>query len=140
MLEVLALKDEYWRQIAFKICKNKYLADDIVNDMYIKLANNEKAINDFYVIIVIRNLFIDSTKQRKELSIDETIIKEVNSNYEIDDNELELIEGLKWWERELLELSFDHSLRDLGDKLNINYAFIHRTIKRIRNGTTNKSK
>lgn len=140
MLEELAKKDTYWRQIAFNICKDRYLADDLVNDMYLKLADNEKANSDWYVIIVIRNLFIDSTKQKKELSIDEVTTKESNSYFEIDDNELELIEGLKWWERELLELSFDHSLRELGDKLNINYAFIHRTIKRIRNAETKKTK
>ena len=140
MLEVLAKKDAYWRKIAFNICKDKYLADDLVNDMYLKLATNEKAISDWYVVIVIRNLFIDSTKKKKETSIDDLTTKEVNNNYEIDDNELQLIQGLKWWERELLELSFDHSLRELGEKLNINYAFIHRTIKRIRNAETKKTK
>lgn len=138
MLEELSKKDEYWRQIAFKICKDKYLADDLVNEMYLKLYNNEKASIDWYVIIVIRNLFIDFTKQRIEISLDEITTKEINNTFEIDDNELELIKGLKWWERELLELSFDHSLRELGEKLNINYAFIHRTIKRIRNAEKKK--
>ncbi len=138
MLELLAKKDNYWRQIAYKICKDKYLADDIVNDMYLKLANNEKAKNDFYVVIVIRNLFIDTTKERKYITIDENFTKEVNTSYELDDNELQLIDSLEWWERDLIELSHDYSLRELGKKLNINYAFIHRTIKRVRNGTTKK--
>jgi len=138
VLELLAKKDNYWRQIAYKICKDKYLADDIVNDMYLKLADNEKAKNDFYVVIVIRNLFIDTTKERKYITIDENFTKEVNNNYELDDNELQLIDSLEWWERDLIELSHDYSLRELGKKLNINYAFIHRTIKRVRNGTTKK--
>ena len=138
MLELLAQKDNYWRQISYKICKDKYLADDIVNDMYLKLANNEKAKNDFYVVIVIRNLFIDTTKERKYITIDENFTKEVNSNYELDDNELQLIDSLEWWERDLIELSHDYSLRELGKKLNINYAFIHRTIKRVRNGEKKK--
>ena len=138
MLEVLSKKDDYWRKIALKICKDKYLADDLVNDMYLKLYNNEKANSDWYVIIVIRNLFLDSLKQRREISIDEVTVKETHNHFEIDDNELELIKGLKWWERELLELSYDHSLRELGEKLNINYAFIYRTIKRVRNGEKKK--
>jgi len=138
VLELLAKKDNYWRQIAYKICKDKYLADDIVNDMYLKLADNEKAKNDFYVVIVIRNLFIDTTKERKYITIDENFTKEVSTNYELDDNELQLIDSLEWWERDLIELSHDYSLRELGKKLNINYAFIHRTIKRVRNGTTKK--
>jgi len=138
VLEVLSKKDDYWRKIALKICKDKYLADDLVNDMYLKLYNNEKANSDWYVIIVIRNLFLDSLKQRREISIDEVTVKETHNHFEIDDNELELIKGLKWWERELLELSYDHSLRELGEKLNINYAFIYRTIKRVRNGEKKK--
>lgn len=138
MLEVLSKKDDYWRKIALKICKDKYLADDLVNDMYLKLYDNEKANSDWYVIIVIRNLFLDSLKQKREISIDEVTIKETHNHFEIDDNELELIKGLKWWERELLELSYDHSLRELGEKLNINYAFIYRTIKRVRNGEKKK--
>ncbi len=138
MLEVLSKKDDYWRKIALKICKDKYLADDLVNDMYLKLYNNEKANSDWYVIIVIRNLFLDSLKQKREISIDEVTVKETHNHFEIDDNELELIKGLKWWERELLELSYDHSLRELGEKLNINYAFIYRTIKRVRNGEKKK--
>jgi len=138
VLEVLSKKDDYWRKIALKICKDRYLADDLVNDMYLKLYNNEKANSDWYVIIVIRNLFLDSLKQRREISIDEVTIKETHNHFEIDDNELELIKGLKWWERELLELSYDHSLRELGEKLNINYAFIYRTIKRVRNGEKKK--
>jgi RNA polymerase sigma factor (sigma-70 family) len=138
VLEVLSKKDDYWRKIALKICKDKYLADDLVNDMYLKLYNNEKANSDWYVIIVIRNLFLDSLKQKREISIDEVTIKETHNHFEIDDNELELIKGLKWWERELLELSYDHSLRELGEKLNINYAFIYRTIKRVRNGEKKK--
>jgi RNA polymerase sigma factor (sigma-70 family) len=138
VLEVLSKKDDYWRKIALKICKDKYLADDLVNDMYLKLYNNEKANSDWYVIIVIRNLFLDSLKQKREISIDEVTVKETHNHFEIDDNELELIKGLKWWERELLELSYDHSLRELGEKLNINYAFIYRTIKRVRNGEKKK--
>ena len=138
MLELLAKKDNYWRQIAYKICKDKYLADDIVNDMYLKLADNEKAKNDFYVVIVIRNLFIDTTKERKYITIDENFTKEANTNYELDDNELQLIDSLEWWERDLIELSHDYSLRELGKKLNINYAFIHRTIKRVRNDNARK--
>jgi DNA-directed RNA polymerase specialized sigma24 family protein len=139
VLDILAKKDAYWRKVAFNICKDKYLADDLVNDMYLKLANNEKASNDFYVIIVIRNLFLDSTKKNKEVNIEDLLLQ-TESSFELDDNEVKAISNLKWWEKELLELSNDYSLRELEKKLNINYAFIHRTIKRIRNEQKKKTK
>lgn len=130
MLEELAKKDLYWRKIAYNICKDKYLADDLVNEMYLKLHDCKKQINDFYVIITIRNIFIDLTKQKKQISLDSILEPKTNETFEIDDNELNLINSLKWWERELIELSYDNSLRELAFKLNINYAFIHRVIKK----------
>ena len=140
MLDILSKKDTQWRKIAFNICKDKYLADDLVNDMYLALANNEKASNDFYVIIVIRNLFLHHTKKKKEVNIEDIVITESINNFEINDEQLETLTNLKWWEKELLELSFDYSLRELEKKYNINYAFIHRTIKRIRNEQKQKTK
>ena len=68
MLEELAKKDKYWRQTAFYICKDNNLAHDLVQEMYLKLADNKKQINDFYVILTIKNLFIDyCRKSRKEI-------------------------------------------------------------------------
>lgn len=134
MLEELAKKDKYWRGVAFNICKDKSLADDLVNDMYLKLCDSEKQINDFYVIIVIRNLFIDHTKQRRLIPIDSLYNLSDKETFEIDDNDKDLIDSLKWWERELIEMSYDNSLRELATKLNINYGFIHRVIKKAKNG------
>ena len=131
MLNELAKKDTYWRQAAVNICKDKYLADDLVNDMYLKLANIEKEINDFYVVIVIRNLFLDHIKQNKTVGL-EYYKEPINETFEIDDNQKELIDSLKWWEKELIEMSYDKSLRQIGKELNINYAFIFKVIKKAR--------
>jgi len=59
MIHQLALKDSFWRKTALIICKDKMLSDDLVNDMYLKLHDCKKEINDFYVIRTIRNLFLD---------------------------------------------------------------------------------
>ena len=37
MLLELSKKDKKWRHIALKLCGNKDLADDIVQEMYLKL-------------------------------------------------------------------------------------------------------
>ena len=42
MVEQLSKKDAYWRKIAFNICKDKSTADDLVNDMYLKLYDCKK--------------------------------------------------------------------------------------------------
>lgn len=137
MLHELTKKDKYWRKVAFNICKDKFLADDLVNDMYLALANCNKEINDFYVIVVIKNLFLYHIKQNKMIDLE--LVKEpITEIFEIDDNEKEILDSLKWWEVELIEMNQQYSLREMQQQLNINYAFIYRTIKKIKDGKKKK--
>lgn len=132
MLEVLAKKDSLWRKIAFTICKDKYLADDLVQDMYLKLADNKKQINDFYVIITIRNLFIDYCRESKrftELSENNGITFDKEGLTDDEQQIIDIANKLDFWKLELLDMSQEHSLRDLEERYNINYGFIYRTIK-----------
>ncbi len=50
----LSKKDKKWRHIALKLCGNKELADDIVQDMYLKLHDKED-LKDFYVVLKLLN-------------------------------------------------------------------------------------
>lgn len=132
MLEVLAKKDALWRKIAFTICKDKYIADDLVQDMYLKLADNKKQINDFYVIITIRNLFIDYCRESKrftELSENNGITFDKEGLTDDEQQIIDIANKLDFWKLELLDMSQEHSLRDLEERYNINYGFIYRTIK-----------
>jgi DNA-directed RNA polymerase specialized sigma24 family protein len=129
----LSKKDTYWRSIALKICRNKFMADDIVQEMYIKLCNNDKDKNDFYVIIVMRNIFLDTIKKDKMfLDVDNYDFKDNDITFEIDDNEKELIEGLKWYEKELIEMSYDKSFHEIQRELNINYQFVRRILNKTK--------
>jgi len=132
LLEELAKKDQKWREIAFKICKDRMLSDDIVQDMYIKLAEHKKQINDFYVIIVMRNLFLDYIKKEKlKISIESIYHLENNDDtFEIDDEQKKLIENLYWVAKDYFIMSFDMSLREMAKELNTNYGFIYRTMKK----------
>jgi len=159
----LSKKDSYWRGIALKICRNKFLADDIVQEMYIKLCNNDKCKNDFYVIIVMRNIFLDTIKkekiltslasenniQMKQLSndfndnddkeIEMNVIdyfdvedKSINHKFEYSDNEQKFIDNLKWYEKELIELTSDYSFREIEKIYNINYQFVRRILNKTK--------
>ena len=134
MLHQLAKKDSKWREIALKICKDKMLADDIVQEMYLKLANNKKQINDFYVIIVIRNLFIDHIKkQSANVSINNFYnFTEEENTFEIDDQQKEIIDSIYWVARDYFIMNYDMSLREMAKVLNTNYAFIYRTMKKAK--------
>ena len=96
MLKHLAKKDKYWREIALKICKDKMLADDLVNDMYLKLYEVKKQISDFYVIITIRNLYYDYLRDKKKtVSINNFYdVTQDDNSFELDDYQLELLDRL----------------------------------------------
>lgn len=130
MLEQLAIKDKQWRQIAFKICKDKMLADDLVSEMYIKLANNTKNINDFYVIVTIKNLFLQYLKSRKTVYIDNFHNLTTDSEFEPDDKQKKVLDNIYWVARDYIELNETMSLREMGKILNTNHRFIHGIIKK----------
>lgn len=132
MIEELSKKDALWRKVALNICKDKQLADDLVQEMYIKLYDCKKQINDFYVVIVLRNLFLDTIKQknkRKQVDIDSFYDIEANtSTFEMDDEETKIVNEMYWLAKGYFELSYDMSLREMAKELNTNYMYIYRTM------------
>ena len=128
MLEQLAKKDIYWRKIALKICNNKMLADDLVNDMYLALNNCKKDINDFYVIVTIKNLFLQEIKNNKSTDLNDNFT--TDAPFELDDKEKKIVDNVYWVAKEYIEMNETMSVREIGKVLNTNYNFVHHTIKK----------
>lgn len=137
MIEQLALKDTFWRKTALIICKDSMLADDLVQEMYLKLYECKKEINDFYVIITIKNLFLDHIKKNNTICIDNFFnLAENNNDFEVDDYELSIIkdcERLPYLQNGLLKESYDLSIREISEKYqHINYGLIYRELDKAR--------
>jgi DNA-directed RNA polymerase specialized sigma24 family protein len=139
LLEILAKKDKYWREIAFKICKDRYLADDLVQEMYLRFLRHPKEkVNDFYVCLVIKSLFLNYKKtETQNLCIDNFYnIQENNDTFEPTDYELSLIkacEKLPYPQDLLMQENYDLSIRELEKKYpHINYGLIYRELKKAR--------
>lgn len=137
MIKQLALKDSFWRKTALIICKDKMLSDDLVNDMYLKLYDCKKEINDFYVIRTIRNLFLDHIKQKNNVSIELFYnLAEINNEFCPDDYELSILndcENLSYLQNGLLKESYDLSVRQISEKYkHINYGLIYRELDKAR--------
>jgi DNA-directed RNA polymerase specialized sigma24 family protein len=135
MLEELAKKDIQWRQVAFSICKDRSLTDDLVQDMYLKAVKYNKPLNDAYIYFIIKSLFLDHCrKKRKNVSLEDLhFLKDDISTFEIDDSELEIINRYKkldWKQQQLIEESYYNSLRQIEKNFPlINYAYAYRQIK-----------
>lgn len=136
-LNDISKKDKYWRNISLAICKDKNLSDDIVQEMYLKVFELDKEITDYYVIIIIKNLFLDYCRKKNyDTSLDEVYNLSIdNSIYEINDDDyfiLQKANNLKWWRKKLLEENYDKSLREIEKEFKINYGFIYRELVKAR--------
>lgn len=125
MLEKLALKHELWVKMAKGICKDAYLADDLVSEMYLKFSEYDKEVNEFYVYFAIKHLYIDwirSEKKRGEI--------ELNDNYVTFDKEeritIELPNCITWVEKQILILRQQFSCREIEKKYHIQYKKVNR--------------
>jgi DNA-directed RNA polymerase specialized sigma24 family protein len=145
ILNELAKKDKYWRSIAFNICKDKDLAKDLVQDMYLKVYDISQKrtleINDYYIVIIMRNLFIDYCKQNNiNIRIDDLYYLESNCNkFEPSDTEYKALNELSFLERELLTLNQTMSYHEIQRQFNINYQFARRIILNVKERNGKKS-
>tara|TARA_R110002072_G_scaffold160813_2_gene312217 strand:- start:352 stop:951 length:600 start_codon:yes stop_codon:yes gene_type:complete len=167
----LAEDDAKWRTIAAKITGNKASADDLVQDMYLKLMEVDKDINDYYVTLTLKSLFIDGIRKSKIDSHDIGMTNEEYTIYgaatweeaednaskkyrprqamvtlkdwmdvssaeafEADDEEqalLDVINAQPYIDREMLEESYDRSIREIAEFYGINYGLVHKRLHRI---------
>ena len=133
MLEELAKKDSLWRTIAFNICKDRMLADDIVQEMYLRFNRNPKEYaTDGYVAFVISSVYLNYLKKLNDISLSEFYYLECHDKpFEPTDKQQEILdklEDIEWWKLELIDESYDRSYREIAKVLNVNYGFIYRSI------------
>jgi DNA-directed RNA polymerase specialized sigma24 family protein len=138
MLKELSKKDKLWREVAFRITNDKDSADELVQEMYIKMANSTLDItklNDNYFKISLVNLFKDSKKGiYKTVSIDDhskpIVTKEDNFSYS--DRDYFMIKKLSADDKKLLLLSYEKSVRHIAEDFKCSYVTIYRRLIKIR--------
>ena len=126
MLEELSKNDAQWRKMAFYICQDKDLADDITNDMYIKVYDSKKKyneINEWFIYIIMKNLYLHYLRKSNK-----TVEFKDNLN-DIPNYDEEILKNRQLMHRALYELDFfdrhillhtsERSLRKTQEYLNI---------------------
>jgi DNA-directed RNA polymerase specialized sigma24 family protein len=139
ILEQLSQKDGKWRSYALKITLDKDLADDLVQDMYLKCHRNQyKRTDDSYIYFILLNLYRDYLRKCNTL-IDLDVIKErigVEDDYGTDEVEDVITDKLKGFDDYFAELALINadgtSLREIERLYGVNYAKVWREIKIIK--------
>jgi hypothetical protein len=140
IIHELAKKDAQWRKMALQICKSKDVADELVQNMYIKLSDRTIPVSDGYIFVTLRSLFYDSLKNT-DILIDDF------SKFEVEDEEYnegidydELSKDLTWYERTLFEQSTLIGQRELSRQTGIHIQTIHRVNKMVKLKLNGKKK
>jgi DNA-directed RNA polymerase specialized sigma24 family protein len=132
ILNELAKQDKRWRSVAFNICKDKDLADDIVQEMYINLAHY-KEFNSRLVYKTMTNIFLLMLRNKKLERLDDvhnlSINQEAFEPNDYEQNILDKFDALEWIDQELIIESYDRSVRQIQEEYPlIHYGFAHRRI------------
>jgi DNA-directed RNA polymerase specialized sigma24 family protein len=140
MIFELAKKDAQWRKMAFQICKDKDLSNELVQEMYIKLSTKTKILTDGYIFVTLRSLFYDSLKGKDILIDDFSKIELIDEEYIEGIDYSKLTKNLTWYERTIFELSTFNGQRELGRQTGIPLQTIHRVNKMVKIKLNGKEK
>jgi len=136
MLEELCKRDKDWRRMAFHICKSKDIADDIVQDMYIKFSNYNKSLNEYYIFFALKSIFLDYLRKEKtKVELNENLCNFDEYDFEQDkikELALEKVKQLPYFEKELLTVTQEISQRQLARETDISFIVINQTIKKTK--------
>jgi len=138
ILNSVSKKDAKWREIALNICKDKQQADDLVQEMYLRLYNYKvEKWNYSFIILILWNLFKDSKKSKYKtteyLENYETVTN--NENFSFNDRDLFILSEIKKLsdeEQKLLELNYDLSTCKIASNLDVCRIGLHRKLIKIR--------
>lgn len=152
-------KHKTWCQIVESFGCNKDTAEDIVQEMYIRLHHYvekgkdityNNTVNDFYVFKILRSMFFDLKRKEKKISfvdIDEIHQFDVNKsddffNTEIDqpeyyqelyDKVMSILNGLYWYDKKVFELlDGEMSVSELSRNTGISYYSLYNTYKKVK--------
>ena len=151
ILKLLSLRHQDWIQMALSFGLDIEDAEDLVQDMYVKLYEKttyeqikygEDDVNTFYVYVTMRNLFYDH-KKKQVPQVDITEIKHIANEEEHYDKEVledlldkmnECIEGMHWYNKKIFEIYYGkgETIRELSEGSKISANSIFNTLKNVR--------
>jgi DNA-directed RNA polymerase specialized sigma24 family protein len=139
MIQQLAIKHDIWVRMARGICRDAYMADDLVSEMYIKLHDlaerkTNAAFNDPYVYHTMKHIFLNDFIKEKEkfIDLDERSVyagaEEEPDKY----TDLRIPDCITWVEKQILLLRQEISGREIERQYHINFQKVHRIEKKAK--------
>ena len=147
-LKLAYKKHIQWLEIVESFGCNKWTAEDIVGEMYLKLdrvikqgkdITRDGEINYFYVFKVLTSIFLDlKRKEAKYTLVELNDYNDPNNEIEVDylknyERILETLHGLYWYDQKVYEIvESGESISELSRKTNISYYSLYNTYKKVK--------
>ena len=143
MLELLSKNDKQWRINALAICRDKELADDLVQEMYLVLLKRNPEIHKLthgYVNRTIINIYKDHLKAKEQniYKVDISECYNIKQDEEEDgfcDKDISILERankLNEQDKQTLISTYDSPIRQIADSIGVNYTKVHRNLEKSR--------
>lgn len=155
-LLLLFKKHNTWKSIVINFGCNKDTAEDLVQEMYIKIKRkvdegsdimfSENEINYYYIFKTLNTLFLDLKKKEKKVrfeniddfKVEEDVIVNYDKYYFALQEELN---NLHWYNKKVYELiEGGESISSLSRKTNISYYSLYNTYRKVKQELKNKLK
>lgn len=149
-LQIIAEKHKDWIRIVESFGCNSDTAEDVVQEMYIKINSrlfkgvdimyNEKEINHFYIFRTLRSMFLDLIRKEKKVSIVSLEASQHNFksgsdvNFEVVYNKfLDNLDDMHWYDKKVFEyIEGGESIASLSEKTKISYYSLYNTYRRVK--------
>lgn len=155
ILELAFKRHKNWIEIVESFGCNRDTAEDLVQEMYIKLDRLASTgtdlmykddINYFYVFKMLSTMFLDLKRKESRsiiFNLDElpdALIEQDLTNYEEKyDNVMNSMSELYWYDRKIYEIIDDGlSISELSRKTKISYYSLRNTYKKVKKFLMNK--
>lgn len=149
ILEKLFKKHKAWCQIVESFGCNPETAEDVVQEMYLKIAKIvEKGtdisygddVNHFYIFRTLTSIFLDYKRKESKsgmIGLDELEMQfEDSEDVEFEKKYQKILEGLAelyWYDRKVYEIiESGESISELSRKTNISYYSLYNTYKKVK--------
>ena len=147
-MKMVAAKHNEWLSIVLSFGCKPEIAEDIVQEMYIKIQlklekglnimYNEKEINYYYIFKTLKSLFYDLKRKGKNItivSIDDIHLTTNDINYEEPYKKIENeLSKMFWYDRKVFEIINEgESIAEFSRKSKIHYYSLYNTYTRVKN-------
>jgi len=149
ILEIIYERNDEWVYLVRAFGCNKDTAEDIVQDMYLRMHKilssgsnimyNEDEINTYYILKTLKSIYIDRTRKAKRavfVDFDQEayhIEIEDSPNYEkTHDKIVSELDKLYWFDKKVFEIVSDgENISSLSRKTSIPYYTLYNTYKKV---------